>query len=65
MPCELVPGVLFKCDGCCFDMFAVSGDYAACFVFFFVILIMQDLLLWLWSPLPSTVPCVYGPPSSH
>ena len=28
---KLVPEVLFGCNGCCFDMFAVSVDYAACF----------------------------------
>ena len=28
---ELVPEVLFTCDGCCFDVFAVSGDDAAHF----------------------------------
>ena len=28
---ELVLEVLFGCDGCCFDVFAVSVDYVACF----------------------------------
>ena len=28
---QLVPKVLFGCDGCCFDVFAVSVDYVACF----------------------------------
>ena len=31
MPNELVPEVLFSCDGCYFDVFAVSGDDVACF----------------------------------
>ena len=26
------PEVLFSCDRCCFDVFAVSVDYATCFV---------------------------------
>ena len=58
---ELVPQVLFGCDGCCFVVFAVSVDYAACFVS----LTTQDLLLGLWSPLPTTVPWVHGQPSSY
>ena len=28
---ELVFEVLFSCDGCCFDVFAVSSDDVACF----------------------------------
>ena len=29
---KLVPEVLLNCDGCCFDVFPVSGDDAACFL---------------------------------
>ena len=29
----------------------------------FVMCIIYDLLLWLWSPLPTTVPWVHHPPS--
>ena len=31
MPSELVFVAFFSCDGCYFDLFAVSGDDAACF----------------------------------
>ena len=32
MPSKLVPEVLFSCDGCCFDVFAVSDDDAVVMV---------------------------------
>ena len=31
----------------------------------FVMCTVYDLLLWLWSPFPTTVPWIHGPPSSH
>ena len=30
MSSELIPEILFSCDGCCFDMFAVPSHYVAC-----------------------------------
>ena len=31
IPSKLVPLVLFSCDGCCFDVFTVSGYDVSCF----------------------------------
>ena len=34
---ELVPEVLFACDGCCFDVFAVCVDYVTYFCEFYCV----------------------------
>ena len=60
MPSELVPKVFFSCAGYCFDVFAVSGDYAACFHDPFCVV----SVVMLWSPLPTTVLWVHSPSSS-
>ena len=57
---KLVPEVLFSCDEHCFDVLL----FLVMMWTLFVTLIVYDCLLWLWSPLPTTVPWVHGPPSS-
>ena len=54
---ELVPEVLFSCDGCCFDVFAVSGDYVAFFDSHCVGSVVMVIVA-------STNHCTMGPRSS-
>ena len=58
---ELVPKVLFDSDRCCFDVFAVSVDYVVCCCESYCV----GTVAMVMSPLPTTVPWVQGPPSSH
>ena len=50
--CSAIMGVAFTCS--------VPCDWPV-----FYMHIMYDLLLWLWTPLPSTVLWVHGPPFPH
>ena len=52
--CSAIMGLAFKCL-----LFLVISQPI------FVMHIMYDMSLWLWSPLPTTVPWVHSPPSSH